>query len=525
MKELGMVFAARRIISDININADLVIGDINYMALLTFRRHRIPVILFSQHHLVQQSPPSNKILTKYEKRLVNAIVVNNEAALVENFSWFNEIIYPTVTYEFINTSITPLDEIFPNLPENIVYFVAIGDFKKTSNLPVAMRAFDLLLSKMYFEVRLFVISSFSEDNADIADGFEWLSFEHSQLVHKKSVVLIREATMGVKKSLISNCLAVMYPESEVNSYDSLLYCLSVGALTICVDSTCARNVIVHKLTGMLVHCKEDMFIQWLIKILDCPNFVQYMKYVIQIDFENRFSGAAFSERINHIIYHRVVLSNKVPLIESKYSTFSKLDLIWTLLETNKIGRFGTLSIEQLHDKITNILPQESRNSFFNRVNIAEDILLQELYLLYAVLKQQLVIRVDKLITIVKLYAHHKEFSNNFACHLVHIASVIYMPLLSETPPSPVCDIDSLQTEMHSLDTDYAVHNLLVQSFIIMEEVATDFYRVLNRIRVTVKPDINDVFYPSVCVEIDSLPVQDEDIREKIKYYVENIPKK
>lgn len=528
VQEIGMVVAAKRVVSDADMTVDMVIGDINLMALMVLCRRRIPVILFRDHHLVQPPMITNRMITRHDHSSIKAIIVNNEAALFET-TGFNEIIYPTVRYDFNQLYLTPLQEVFPNLPNNLLYFVAIGDFKKSSNLPVAMRAFDSLFLKMdkNFEGHLFVISYLSEDEDDTQDedGFKWLSFEHSQLVYKKSIILIRKTTMSAKKSLISNCLAVLHPESEVESYDSLLSCLSLGALTICVDSICARNVIMHRLTGMLVQCKENTFLMWMIKIIEYQNFVTYMRYMIQIDFDFRFSSSAFSERVTYIIYYKVVSCGKVPMIESKISTFSRLDLIWTLLEANKVGCRGKLSLEKLHDIIVNFLPPDGKDGFKNRVNIAENILLQELYLQYAILKQQLLIQVDKLLRIIKFYSQHQEFSTNFAHHMVYISSIIYMPIQFESPPTSVCNIDDLQADIHALNTDFAVHNLLVKTFVLMEEVATDFFRILNKIRVTVKPGINAVLYLSVCLDVESLPVLNEDITTKLKYYVENLPPK
>lgn len=55
------------------------------------------------------------------------ILVNSEEAMTAKTS-VCEMIYPTVTYDFVNTPATPIEELFRYIQKNEVYFVAIGDF-------------------------------------------------------------------------------------------------------------------------------------------------------------------------------------------------------------------------------------------------------------------------------------------------------------------------------------------------------------------------------------------------------------
>lgn len=509
-KNLRAAYAAFWIVRNLeNLQPAFVITDINSIVLPILRARTIDVVLIKHYADLQTPSTWDNCFPRYARRYRSWTMNAAITILVENISARNyvmrsgnintpiEVFYPTTNHDIQIETIDDLNNFFPKITDNVTYFLVMGDFKIEDNIELAIKAFNELMKRRpKKDLRLFICGNFCQLDAQRSRYYNKLRYEVACSSCKHNIILLPNAGKNVKKSLIARSAAVLYTTLEPKSYDPLVECFSLGAILICVTSDYTREIVCHKLTGFISDPLPTSFTEWMKTVIDNRRLIGYMRYMVQLDYANRFSRNTYAYHLSELVRRFVKPYTEVSCrfswrFVSFKQTVNYLQRVFGLLQSHSVFETrGPLTLSELMSTTNRLQPI---NIWIKKMLEDEDA--QQMQLKIEDMRRKLVFQVNYLQTIMEHSGIDDFVRTKIKIQFNYLNKLL--PLTAESQVIPVpCELPhrsesvsvSMSVKLREENLQLEDASLLFkEKFYQMEEVIEKYFDDLNKLRRKMRP--------------------------------------
>ncbi|XP_017772904.1 PREDICTED: alpha-1,3/1,6-mannosyltransferase ALG2-like, partial [Nicrophorus vespilloides] len=216
-----------------------------------------------------------------------------------------KILPPCVDTGLWKERIIDISRIVPDIPKPNFLFVCFGPYKKRSNFKLVLDAFeDLLLisaEKIKNNVHLVIGGHCSDSQLEQKIYYNELLEYTKDKPFASQVTFLRQLPTVHKKTLIEESIGVLIPCKHEIFPDTLLAVLSSGRPIVATNTGFAKEVLRHRISGVLVEPTPQMFAAAMYKILTNPAIQVFLSDMGHDVFAKKFSNDIFSRKINGIV--------------------------------------------------------------------------------------------------------------------------------------------------------------------------------------------------------------------------------
>lgn len=518
-KNLRSAYAAFWIVKNFeNLQPAFVITDIHSIVIPILRTHTIDVVLIKHYVDLQTQSTWLNCFPRSTGRYRTWTMNSARTILVENVSARNyvmgsdhikspiEVFYPTTNHDIQVEPIEDLDNFFPKITKDVIYFLVMGDFNLEANIELAINAFNALLKRrpkaaQHEDLRIFICGNFCQLDAQQSRYYNKLRYEVACSPYKHNIILLPNASKNVKKSLIAHSAAVLYTMLEPDSYDPLVECLSLGAILISVTSDYTREFICHNLTGFISVPLPTSFAHWMQTVLDNRRLIGYMRYMVQLDYANRFSRNAYAYHISELVrrfvkpYSEASCRFSWRFVPFK-QTVNYLQRVFGLLQSHSVFETrGPLTVSELMSTTNRLQPI---NIWIRKMLEDEDA--QQMQLKIEGMRRKLVFQVNYLQTIIEHSGIDDFVRTKINVQFNYLNKLLPLTAESQVIPTP-CELPhrsgsvSMSVKLREEDPHLEDASLLFkEKFYQMEEIIEKYFDDLNKLRRKMRPPNAPIIY-------------------------------
>lgn len=289
-----------------------------------------PKILFYCHFPDQLLSAPGSVLKHYYRLLLNSmeerttgsadgILVNSKftrRTFKETFRSLKSmpsVLYPslnTAYFDACETANDGLSKVIPefsssSLPADPIVFLSINRFDRKKNLPLALRAFKLLETKLtkmeWASCRLIMAGGYDERVLENVEHFDELDELVDELKLRQEVVLLKSPSDQRKVELLQRCEALLYTPENEHFGIVPLESMYLRRPVIAVNSGGPTETIIHESTGFLCANDETEFADAMVRFVKDRTLFVRMGERGRKRVQQKFSFEAFTDQLDTIV--------------------------------------------------------------------------------------------------------------------------------------------------------------------------------------------------------------------------------
>lgn len=250
--------------------------------------------------------------------LMNAKCLRHADAVITQSTCLDEVFqgsYPRVksTLKQINPLVDcglwlqePIDihRIIPDLLNDSNLFVVFGSYMKRSNFRLALDAFEQLLllldNDIKGKVHLAVAGICSENSLEQKFYYNELTETTKEKYFASQITFLRQLPTIHKRTLIERSIGVLYPAKHDPFPETIIAAMCLKRPIITTNTGFAKEVLTHRISGILIDSDPNLFAAAMYKILMNPAIERFISDMAYDIYRSRFSSIGISKKLNNL---------------------------------------------------------------------------------------------------------------------------------------------------------------------------------------------------------------------------------
>ncbi|KAF2887139.1 hypothetical protein ILUMI_19035 [Ignelater luminosus] len=195
--------------------------------------------------------------------------------------------------------------IIPDLPKDCVLFVAFGEYKKRTNFKLVLDALEHLFSFAENIIKQKIHVAIAGDYNDCSSSQNHHYYDLINKIKNKpyaaQITFLKQIPIIYQKTLIKECTALINPTRHDLYPGAILAAMSLSKPIITVNCGFAVDVMMHRLTGVLVEPDPYKFAKVMVKLALSKTLQHFLGDMSYSHFSAAYSFDRFTTKFNNLI--------------------------------------------------------------------------------------------------------------------------------------------------------------------------------------------------------------------------------
>lgn len=219
-----------------------------------------------------------------------------------------KIVYPAIDMGVWLEPGINIHRFIPDLMDNTIIFVTTGKYHRSSNIKLALDAFEMLLDliddKTVTKHYQLVIAGFCKTSEEKCYYNEMVSLTKerrfaSQVTFLKKLPIIHEKTLMTESTII------IHPAKNDIQSESLLRAMSLGKPIVATNRGIASKLLTHRLSGIIIDPDPRLFAVAMKKLVMSPHLQIFLGDMAKDTFQKQYSFDSLCDRMRRILKRHV----------------------------------------------------------------------------------------------------------------------------------------------------------------------------------------------------------------------------
>uniref|UniRef100_A0A336MK63 Alpha-1,3/1,6-mannosyltransferase ALG2 n=1 Tax=Culicoides sonorensis TaxID=179676 RepID=A0A336MK63_CULSO len=225
-----------------------------------------------------------------------------------------EVLYPSLNTEYFDQTVTEDSDTPINIPNDAFVFFSINRYERKKNLGLALYAFKQLeayLTKAEWEkVYLIMAGGYDTRVLENVEHYEELEYLCEELSLSSKVTFLLSPSDREKLWLLKRSQVLIYTPSNEHFGIVPLEGMYLHKPVIAVNSGGPTETIIDDQTGYLCDANAKEFAKAMLKLVRSQKLLERMGDMGHKRVQQRFSFAAFSDKLDSIVKNMIQLGRK-----------------------------------------------------------------------------------------------------------------------------------------------------------------------------------------------------------------------
>lgn len=197
-----------------------------------------------------------------------------------------------------------INRIIPDLPKKPLIFVVFGQYSKRSNFELAIKSFEnlLLLLESDLKERLhLVVGGNCRNTVEQLSYYNELKDDAKDKYYGSQITFLKQTPVIHKKTLIEECLGVLHPAKYDYFPETVLAAMRLGRPIIASNTGFAREVLTHRISGILTEAEPHTFASAMYKIVENPTIQMFISDMAKDIYKRNYSYDTLARKINDLV--------------------------------------------------------------------------------------------------------------------------------------------------------------------------------------------------------------------------------
>lgn len=207
-----------------------------------------------------------------------------------------------------------INRIVPDLPKKPLIFVVFGNYNKRSNFELILRSFEnlLLLLESDLKNRLhLVIGGNCKHNTEQINYYNELKDESKDKYYASQITFLKQTPIIHKKTLIEECIGVLQPAKYDFFPETILAAMRLGRPVISTNTGFAKEVLTHRISGILIETEPHTFASAMYKIVANPTIQMFISDMAKDIYKRNYSYDSLAMKINDLVINTIEGKSKL----------------------------------------------------------------------------------------------------------------------------------------------------------------------------------------------------------------------
>lgn len=208
-----------------------------------------------------------------------------------------------------------IQRIVPDLQQDANMFVVFGNYMKRSNFRIALDAFEQLLllldNDLKTKVHMVIAGVCSEHSLEQRFNYNELIETTKEKYFASQITFLKQLPTIHKRTLIERSIGLVYPAKHDPFPEAIIAGISLKKPIITTNTGFAKDVLTHRISGILVDADASMFAAAMYKILMNPLIERFLSDMAYDIYRTQYSSTGIFKKLHNLFESIIENDDKI----------------------------------------------------------------------------------------------------------------------------------------------------------------------------------------------------------------------